>query len=144
MTEETFIVHQTNWKVVAFLEEPVCCWIRVYYFLLMHGIMKSWKPWKSLKKMRVVRGDEKKTLSFALTETIPLASMSKVTSIWGSPLGAGGIPCRSNCPNILLSAAISLSPCNTLMPTWVWLSAAVLKTCAFLVGIVVFLQSNQF
>ena len=29
--------------------------------------------------------------SFAVTFTIPLASTSKVTSIWGTPLGAGGI-----------------------------------------------------
>ena len=31
-------------------------------------------------------------LSLADTFTMPLASMSKVTSIWGTPLGAGGIP----------------------------------------------------
>lgn len=31
-------------------------------------------------------------LSLADTWTIPLASMSKVTSIWGTPRGAGGIP----------------------------------------------------
>jgi len=49
-------------------------------------------------------------LSLALTCTIPLASISKVTSIYGTPLGAGGIPLKSNYPNILLSAAISLSP----------------------------------
>ena len=29
---------------------------------------------------------------------MPLASMSKVTSIWGTPRGAGGIPTRSNLP----------------------------------------------
>jgi len=49
-------------------------------------------------------------LSFELTCTIPLASISKVTSIYGTPLGAGGIPDKSNYPNILLSTAISLSP----------------------------------
>mmetsp|Transcript_3785 Transcript_3785/g.11373 ORF Transcript_3785/g.11373 Transcript_3785/m.11373 type:complete len:295 (-) Transcript_3785:952-1836(-) len=76
-------------------------------------------------------------LSLALTLTMPLASMSKVTSIWGTPLGAGGTPTRSNCPSILLSAAISLSPCKTLIPTWVWLSAAVENTWLFLVGMVV-------
>mmetsp|Transcript_7794 Transcript_7794/g.23863 ORF Transcript_7794/g.23863 Transcript_7794/m.23863 type:complete len:245 (-) Transcript_7794:836-1570(-) len=69
---------------------------------------------------------------------MPLASMSKVTSICGEPRGAGGMPTRSNSPSILLSAAISRSPCSTLMPTCDWLSAAVLKTCDFLVGMVVF------
>mmetsp|Transcript_12349 Transcript_12349/g.21868 ORF Transcript_12349/g.21868 Transcript_12349/m.21868 type:complete len:266 (+) Transcript_12349:1039-1836(+) len=47
------------------------------------------------------------------------------------------MPTRSNMPNCLLSAAISRSPWYTLMPTCVWLSAAVLKTCDFLVGMVV-------
>ncbi len=64
--------------------------------------------------------------------------MSKETSIWGTPLGAGGIPTRSNCPSNLLSAAMGLSPWNTLIVTAVWLSAAVLNTCDFFVGIVVF------
>ena len=35
-------------------------------------------------------------LSLAWTLTMPLASMSKVTSICGTPRGAGGMPCRSN------------------------------------------------
>ena len=43
-------------------------------------------------------------LSFAVTLTMPLASMSKVTSICGTPRGAGGMPTRSNWPSILLSA----------------------------------------
>eukprot|EP00906_Rhabdomonas_costata_P035531 RCo049919 len=75
-------------------------------------------------------------LSFALTFTMPLASMSKVTSIWGVPRGAGGIPTRSNCPSSLFWLAISRSPWNTLIPTMVWLSAAVEKTWDFLVGMV--------
>ena len=37
--------------------------------------------------------------SKAETYKIPLASTSKVTSIYGVPLGAGGIPVRSNLPN---------------------------------------------
>ena len=49
-------------------------------------------------------------LSFALMFMIPLASISKVTSIYGCPLGAIGIPPNSNSPSNLLSAAISLSP----------------------------------
>lgn len=35
-------------------------------------------------------------LSLAETWTIPLASISNVTSIYGTPLGAGGIPDKSN------------------------------------------------
>src|ERR1700743_18498 len=45
-------------------------------------------------------------LSRADTLTMPLASMSKVTSTWGTPRGAGGMPTRSNWPSSLLSAAI--------------------------------------
>ena len=56
-------------------------------------------------------------LSVAETLTMPLASMSKVTSICGTPRGAGGMPTRSNWPSILLSAAISRSPWNTRMVT---------------------------
>ena len=52
-------------------------------------------------------------LSFADTWTIPLASISKVTSICGIPRGAGGIPTKSNRPKVLLSPAIGRSPCRT-------------------------------
>ena len=41
--------------------------------------------------------------SLADTFTIPLASISKVTSICGTPRLAGGIPSRRNCPRDLLS-----------------------------------------
>jgi len=67
-------------------------------------------------------------LSRAETWTIPLASMSNVTSIWGTPLGAGGIPTNVNCPRSLLSLAISRSPWCTLISTCVWPSAAVENT----------------
>ena len=40
--------------------------------------------------------------SFADTCTIPLASISKVTSICGTPRGAGGSPVSSNIPSFLL------------------------------------------
>eukprot|EP00732_Lithocolla_globosa_P002540 Lithocolla_globosa_v1_NODE_1685_length_2400_cov_184.983369.p3 type:complete len:101 gc:universal NODE_1685_length_2400_cov_184.983369:713-1015(+) len=50
------------------------------------------------------------TLSCALTLTIPLASMSKVTSIWGMPRAAGMKPENTNCPSRLLSLAIARSP----------------------------------
>ena len=76
-------------------------------------------------------------LSLAETLTIPSASMSNVTSIWGIPLGAGGIPTSWKLPSILLSRTSSRSPWNTLISTAVWPSAAVEKVCDFLVGMVV-------
>ena len=78
--------------------------------------------------------------SLADTFTIPLASISNVTSICGTPLLAGGIPSSLNCPSDLLSLANCLSPCTTLISTAVWLSAAVEKIWLFFVGIVVFLS----
>ena len=48
----------------------------------------------------------------AETFTIPLASMSKVTSICGTPRGAGAIPSRWKVPKDLLSRANSRSPCR--------------------------------
>ena len=42
--------------------------------------------------------------SFAETFRIPEASISNVTSIWGTPRGAGGMPTRLNCPRLTLSA----------------------------------------
>jgi len=39
-------------------------------------------------------------LSYAETYKIPLASISKVTSIYGTPLAAGGIPVKSNFPKL--------------------------------------------
>ena len=76
-------------------------------------------------------------LSLADTCTMPLASMSKVTSICGMPRGAGGMPTRSNWPSSLLSAAISRSPWETRMVTAFWPSSAVENTWLFLVGMVV-------
>ena len=73
---------------------------------------------------------------------IPLASISNVTSIWGTPLGAGGKPSKWNLPIVLLSLAIDLSPWRTCISTEGWLSAAVEKTCDFLEGIVVFDSIN--
>ena len=55
--------------------------------------------------------------SLADTFTIPLASISNVTSILGIPLGAGAIPSSLNSPRSLLSLANCLSPCTTLMST---------------------------
>jgi len=48
--------------------------------------------------------------SDACTFIILLASISKVTSIYGTPLGAFGIPVRSNLPKRWLSFTKGLSP----------------------------------
>ena len=61
-----------------------------------------------------------------------------MTSICGIPRLAGAIPSSLNKPNCLLSFDIGRSPCNTLMSTAGWLSAAVENTCDLDVGIVVF------
>ena len=77
-------------------------------------------------------------LSSADTFRMPLASMSKMTLIWGTPRGAGGIPDSSNLPSRLLSLVRDRSPSKTWMSTPGWLSEYVEKTCSFLVGMVVF------
>ena len=76
-------------------------------------------------------------LSRAVTFKMPLASILKVTSICGTPRGAGAIPSRMKRPRDLLSEAISRSPCKTWISTCGWLSAAVEKVSDFEVGIVV-------
>ena len=48
--------------------------------------------------------------SFAVTFRMPFASISKVTSTCGIPLGAGGIPDKLNIPKETQSDAIDLSP----------------------------------
>ena len=75
--------------------------------------------------------------SLAETCTMPFASMSKVTSICGTPRGAGGMPTRSNLPRVRFWLAISRSPCRTWMDTAVWLSEAVEKVWLLRVGMVV-------
>mmetsp|Transcript_84043 Transcript_84043/g.216347 ORF Transcript_84043/g.216347 Transcript_84043/m.216347 type:complete len:277 (+) Transcript_84043:806-1636(+) len=75
--------------------------------------------------------------SFAPTFRMPLASMSKVTSIWGTPRGAGGTPSRRKVPRILLSLANWRSPWSTTISTEGWLSTAVENTSVFFVGMVV-------
>ena len=76
-------------------------------------------------------------MSFAATLTMPLASMSKVTSTCGTPRGAGGRPTRWNRPSVRLSRASGRSPCSTCTSTLVWLSVAVENISLFRVGIVV-------
>ena len=77
--------------------------------------------------------------SFAETFSIPFASISNVTSIWGTPLIALFIPFNLNSPINLLSFANLLSPCNTFISTLVWKFAAVVNIWLYFVGIVEFL-----
>lgn len=51
--------------------------------------------------------------SQAVTCKIEFASISKVTSIYGTPLLAGGIPSKLNLPSKWLSTVLALSPSNT-------------------------------
>jgi hypothetical protein len=76
-------------------------------------------------------------LSLADTCTMPLASMSKVTSICGMPRGAGAIPVSSNVPSGLLSRVKSRSPWKTWIATDGWLSSAVVNVSLRLVGMAV-------
>ena len=75
--------------------------------------------------------------SLADTWTMPLASMSKVTSICGTPRGAGGRSTSWNLPSVLLYIAISRSPCSTWISTDGCMSSAVVNTSVRRVGIVV-------
>ena len=68
---------------------------------------------------------------------MPLASMSKVTSICGTPRGAAGMPSNRKVPRLLLSLANSRSPCKIWISTLVCPSAAVEKTSDFFAGTVV-------
>ena len=68
---------------------------------------------------------------------MPFASMSKVTSICGTPCGAGGRSTSWNLPSVLLYIAISRSPWSTWISTDGWLSSAVVKTSERFVGMVV-------
>nr|CAI5855419.1 unnamed protein product [Callosobruchus analis] len=74
-------------------------------------------------------------LSLAETFRIPLASISKVTSIFGTPRGAGGMPVRSKVPRRLLSLVSALSPSYTWIVTAGWLSEYVVKVWVCLQGI---------
>ena len=78
------------------------------------------------------------SISRARTITIPLASMSKVTSIFGTPAHARLMPRSVKVPSSLLSRANSRSPCRTLISTVFWNGAAVVNTLLNRVGIVEF------
>ena len=73
----------------------------------------------------------------AWTWTMPLASMSKVTSIFGTPRGAGGRPVSSKLPSGWFCDHIGRSPWATLISTDGWLSSAVVKISDRFAGIVV-------
>ena len=67
--------------------------------------------------------------SLADTCTMPLASMSKVTSICGTPRGAGAMPVSSKVPSGLLSRAkLALALEDLDRARDGWLSSAVVKT----------------
>ena len=68
---------------------------------------------------------------------MPLRSMLNVTSICGTPRGAGAMPVSWKRPSVLLPAAISRSPCSTCTSTEVCPSAAVEKIWLLVVGMVV-------
>jgi hypothetical protein len=70
-----------------------------------------------LSLVMVILFDFPVDLSAAVTFKIPLASISKVTSIYGTPLGAGGIPSKLNLPKLWLSLVIGLSPSKTWIST---------------------------
>mmetsp|Transcript_26605 Transcript_26605/g.67581 ORF Transcript_26605/g.67581 Transcript_26605/m.67581 type:complete len:202 (-) Transcript_26605:1225-1830(-) len=73
--------------------------------------------------------------SWAVTKRMPFASMEKTTSIWGTPLGAGGIGPSMKPPSLVLSFVNCLSPWKTTMLTFGWLSTSVVKTLDLRVGI---------
>mmetsp|Transcript_14914 Transcript_14914/g.45582 ORF Transcript_14914/g.45582 Transcript_14914/m.45582 type:complete len:355 (+) Transcript_14914:631-1695(+) len=75
--------------------------------------------------------------STADTCSMPLASISNVTSICGVPRGIGGMPVRVNSPSLLLSLVRARSPSYTWIVTAGWLSAYVEKICFLLAGMVV-------
>src|ERR1700761_5365373 len=64
-------------------------------------------------------------LSFALTFRMPFASISNVTSICGTPRGAGMMPPSLNLPSVRFCEARGRSPCVMWTSTSLWLSAAV-------------------
>ena len=68
---------------------------------------------------------------------MPLASMSNVTSICGTPRGAGGRSTSWNLPSVLLYDAISRSPWSTWISTEGCMSSAVVNTSVRRVGMVV-------
>jgi len=76
------------------------------------------------------------------TWRMPLASMSKVTSICGTPRGAGGMPASWKRPACGCRRHLALA-LQHVMSTAGWWSAAVEKTSLLLVGMVVFRESAR-
>lgn len=56
-------------------------------------------------------------ISLTVTLTVPLASISNVISIYGTPRGASRMPSKWIRPSVRLSRAIGRSPCNTCTST---------------------------
>mmetsp|Transcript_2321 Transcript_2321/g.6243 ORF Transcript_2321/g.6243 Transcript_2321/m.6243 type:complete len:236 (-) Transcript_2321:1148-1855(-) len=92
---------------------------------------------RPFSEVMVIFSDFPVPLSAAVTCRMPLESTSNVTSIWGTPRGAGGIPLSSNFPREWLSFVMGRSPSNTSILTVIWLSWLVEKIWDFLVGMVV-------
>ena len=75
-------------------------------------------------------------LSSALTCRIPFASISKVTSIWGTPRGAGGMPVSSNLPSLranepvsrVLVDGVKVAPMSRTPHVYRWLSFVILRS----------------
>ena len=79
-------------------------------------------------------------MSLAETRTRPSALISKVTSIWGTPAGAGSMPTSSKTARDLFIEARKPSPWRTWMRTRLWLCSTVVKALTLRVGMVVFLS----
>mmetsp|Transcript_7225 Transcript_7225/g.13590 ORF Transcript_7225/g.13590 Transcript_7225/m.13590 type:complete len:208 (+) Transcript_7225:351-974(+) len=76
--------------------------------------------------------------SLADTVRIPSMLMSNVTSIFGTPAGAGGMPRSLNLPSLLLSLASGRSPWRTTTSISSWASPEVVKMRTALNGTEVF------
>jgi hypothetical protein len=91
--------------------------LRKTSLVVRDGDLEKRRSTSAARSRTAIRGEEKRTLfdlpvvlSAAETLRMPLASMSKVTSTWGTPRGAGGMPESSNLPRRLLSFVRARSP----------------------------------
>mmetsp|Transcript_42832 Transcript_42832/g.119214 ORF Transcript_42832/g.119214 Transcript_42832/m.119214 type:complete len:354 (-) Transcript_42832:361-1422(-) len=101
--------------------------------------MVFWTSWSSKSEKPTIWTSCRRRVaqSFAETERMPSRSISKVTSILGTPAGAGGMPSSLKVSNFLLSAAIGRSPCSTTTSMESCASSDVVKSRVPLVGIAV-------
>ena len=86
--------------------------------------MRSISSWdrRPLSLVMVIFSALPVPLSSAPTFKMPIASISNVTSICGTPRGAGGMDVSSNLPSRWLSLVIARSPSKTWICTVCWLS----------------------